>query len=73
MNIILRVSNYISRYAPSKQKLSAYIIKKHYESRLEEILEEVGYNEDMMIEMWIRTFLNLGKSEREMRQKLQLK
>lgn len=69
MNIHLRLANYISRYAPSRAKVTAYLMKKNV-SDIDELLTEMWYDEDMMMEMWMRTFLNTGKSKHEMKIKL---
>ncbi|MFZ2256216.1 MAG: hypothetical protein WAW59_00335 [Patescibacteria group bacterium] len=69
MNIQLRLSNYISRYAPSKKKVTGYLMKKKVEN-ITELLSEMGYDESLMCDMWMRSFLSLGKGRREMYQKL---
>lgn len=69
MNIHLRLANYISRYAPSRAKLIQYITKKKYLNP-EELLSDIQYDEDMMMDLWMRTFSTLGKGEREIRMKL---
>ncbi len=69
MNIHLQLANYITRYAPSKTKILAYLTKKWQENP-EILLTEMWYNEDLMLDMWMRTFLNTGKWVFEIKQKL---
>ncbi len=70
MNLTLRVANYISRYAPSKKKLTEYISKKKPTFPISDFLIEIDYSEDMMIDMWMRTFLARSIWEREIQMKL---
>lgn len=72
MNIHLRLSNYISRYAPSKQKVLAYLAKKGREDA-EQLLQEIWYNEQILLQAWIKTFIAQSRGKQEMRQKLLLK
>lgn len=72
MNIYLRLANYISRYAPSRAKIIEYLEKKNQENP-EKILEEIGYDEDLMLDAWMRTFINTGKWKQEIIRKLLLK
>ena len=69
MNIQLRLANYITRYAPSRKKVTAYLTKKKIEN-IDLLLEESGYDESLLCDMWMRSFMALGKGEREIRQKL---
>lgn len=73
MNIALRISNYISRYAPSEKKLFSYLEKKKFQGNIDILLEEIGYSESLMCDMWIRTFLSLSKWYREIERKLLVK
>ena len=72
MNITLRLANYISRYAPSKQKIISYLEKKNCQDP-EWILRDNGYDESLMCDMWMRSFVTLGKWKREIQLKLQKK
>lgn len=72
MNIYAILSKYISKYAPSRKKISDYIAKK-WNFDANKILSEIGYDENLMMDMWIRTFIATGKSELEIKQKLLLK
>lgn len=72
MNFTLRVANYIARYAPSEKKLREYLMKKKCQN-IDLLLEEYGYSEEMMIALWIRTFLSTGTSLMIARRKLFLK
>lgn len=63
----------MARYAPSEKKLISYIEKKKYTGNIPDFLREIGYSEDLMCEMWIRSFLSSGKWEREMKLKLMKK
>ena len=69
MNIQLRLANYITRYAPSRKKVTAYLTKKKIEN-IDLLLEESGYDESLLCDMWMRSFMTLGKGERDIRQKL---
>lgn len=60
MNFELRVANYISRYAPSGLRIREYLAKKKCQN-VEKFLLDIGYNEELMISMWMRTFIVLGK------------
>lgn len=60
----------MARYAPSEKKLRSYLEKKKYSGNIGEFLQEIGYSEDMMLDMWIRSFLTNGKGEREIIMKL---
>ena len=59
MNIRLRLINYVTRYAPSKKKVVTYLTKKNV-SNIEELLIEVGYNEDIMCDIWFRSLIAIG-------------
>jgi SOS response regulatory protein OraA/RecX len=72
MNIRLRLANYITRYAPSRRKISAYLTKKKCET-IPELLSEVGYDEELMIDIWMRSLLSTGKWRREITMKLSKK
>ena len=72
MNIRLRLANYITRYAPSRRKISAYLTKKKYET-IPELLSEIGYDEELMIDIWMRSLLSTGKGRREIITKLSKK
>jgi hypothetical protein len=69
MNLSLRLANYISRYAPSRKKVTAYLLKKNCQNPATLLIEN-GYDESMMADMWMRSFIALGKSKREMHTKL---
>lgn len=69
MNIQLRLVNYMSRYAPSRKKITEYITKKKLQNT-DEILSEIDYNEELMIDLWMRTYSSLAKWEREIKMKL---
>jgi SOS response regulatory protein OraA/RecX len=68
MNLPLRLQNYIARYAPSRKKVHEYLTKKNCQN-IEEILLQVGYNENLMMDMWMRTFLSLWKGSQDIRMK----
>ncbi len=70
MNILLRVSNYITRYAPSERKITEYISKKKPTFLISDFLREIGYSEDMMCTMWMRSYLTRSMGERDIRMKL---
>lgn len=73
MNLTLRISNYITKYAPSKKKLIEYISKKKPTFPIPVFLEELNYDEDMMINMWMRSFLTRSIWERDIQIKLMKK
>lgn len=70
MNILLRLANYITRYAPSEKKLSEYLKKKKWQWDMDEFFHSLGYSEDLMLKMWMSTFLARSSSEREITMKL---
>ncbi len=72
MNIALRLANYINRYAPSRRKVRTYLEKKNCPNPAV-LLAENGYDESLMADMWMRSFISLGKGKREMSLKLQKK
>lgn len=72
MDIKNRILEYIARYAPSREKITAYLRKKKV-SDIETLLESIWYDEELMIELWMKTFLALGRWEREISMKLRLK
>ncbi|MBC7498608.1 RecX family transcriptional regulator [Candidatus Gracilibacteria bacterium] len=72
MNISLRLANYISRYAPSRKRVTAYLEKKNCQNPVE-LLSDNGYDESLMADMWMRSFVSLGKGKREMSMKLMKK
>ncbi len=69
MNLTLRVANYMARYAPSRTKITAYLTKKKCQD-IEAFLSDIGYDERLMISMWMRTFVTVGKGKREIEMKL---
>jgi len=60
MNIYASASHYMARYAPSKTRFLAYLEKKNA-SCPEEILAMIGYDESVMLDAWMRTFINTGR------------
>lgn len=60
MNVTPRLANYISRYAPSRKKVISYLEKKNYPSPVA-LLDEISYSESLMCDMWMRSFVSLGK------------
>ncbi len=72
MNLTPRLANYISRYAPSERKVIGYLEKKNCPNP-RALLEESGYSESLMCDMWMRSFLALGKGKQEIRMKLMKK
>lgn len=73
MNLELRLANYITRYAPSREKMLQYLAKKHYQGDGEQLLSDIGYSEDQMLGMWMRTFIVRSIGERDVRIKLMKK
>lgn len=63
-----RIEKYIARYAPSKKRLFEYIWKLHLST-----LEGIEYNEELMLRMWIKSYLALGKDRHYIEMKLLLK
>ncbi len=72
MNLKLRIANYISRYAPSRKKISAYLTKKKC-LHIEAFLSDIGYDESLMCDLWMKTFMSLWKWEKDIRFKLMRK
>ncbi len=70
MNLPLRIANYIARYAPSEKKLREYISKKSHTFPIWDFLRENGYTEELMITMWVRSFLTTGIWLRDIANKL---
>lgn len=70
MNLRLRIANYISRYAPSKKKLIEYISKKNHTFPISDFIQEIWYSEDLMLDMWMRTFLTRSTGEKDVQIKL---
>ncbi len=62
----------MSRYAPSRAKITEYLKKKKCQD-IDDFLTEIGYDETLMISMWMRSFLSLGKGKREIQLKLMKK
>jgi hypothetical protein len=60
----------MARYAPSERKIREYLSKKKYNGDTTTLLKDIGYDEDMMCAMWIRTFLSRSTGERDARIKL---
>jgi SOS response regulatory protein OraA/RecX len=69
MNLLLRVTNYITRYAPSEERIVDYLRRKKHQNP-HALLQEIGYDESALCDIWIRTFIAQGKSEFTIRQKL---
>lgn len=57
MNYHHLASWYITRYAPSHARVTAYLHKKKCPN-VPQILTDLEYDETMMIRMWVQTFLN---------------
>ena len=72
MNLNLRLINYINRYAPSYTRLSEYLLKKNCQNFVE-VIEWSGYNESLMCDMWMRSFLSMWKGKKEIILKLSKK
>ncbi len=70
MNTYLRtrIEKYITRYAPSRKRLFEYIWKFHLSS-----LDGIEYDEWLMLRMWIKSYLALGKDRRYVEMKLLIK
>lgn len=73
MNLEFRLANYITRYAPSREKMFQYLAKKHYQGDGEKLLSDIGYSEDQMLGMWMRSFIVRSIGERDIRIKLMKK
>jgi SOS response regulatory protein OraA/RecX len=61
--------NYINRYAPSRDKVIGYLMKKNI-SNPEELISEVWYNESIMCDIWVKSFIATGKWQKEIKLKL---
>lgn len=70
MNFLLRIHNYIQRYAPSEKKLRKYLSMKNYTNNISTLLYEIHFDESVMCELWINSFIHSHKWEREIREKL---
>ena len=60
MNLIPLIANYIARYAPSEKRIRQYLTKKHCHD-IDILLSDIHFDELLMGEMWMRTFIALGK------------
>jgi SOS response regulatory protein OraA/RecX len=65
-SLILR---YISKYAPSLARLNEYAIKKWCIDILSTI-EEIGFDEVMFCELWIRSYISMWRSRRDIETRL---
>ncbi len=72
MNWISRVAPYITRYAPSEKRLRQYLSKKYCQD-IDGVLSSIHFDETLMGDMWMRTFVSIGKWEQEIKLKLQKK
>ncbi|MBP9812725.1 RecX family transcriptional regulator, partial [Candidatus Gracilibacteria bacterium] len=73
MNTLQKIQNYINRYAPSEKKIREYLSRKNHTGNISTTLEELGYNESLMCDLWIRTFIVSHKGKQEMKEKLMKK
>lgn len=69
MDARAQIINYIERYAPSRERISLYLYKKGYIDAWEKLIE-VGYDEQLMVNIWIRSFISLWRWEQDIRMKL---
>ncbi len=60
MNLIPIIANYITRYAPSEKRLRQYLAKKKCYT-IDEILEQIHYDETLMAQLWVKSFIAVGK------------
>ncbi|PID83940.1 hypothetical protein CSB09_03425 [Candidatus Gracilibacteria bacterium] len=72
MNIQSKVKNYITRYAPSYKRLLTYLEKKKV-NHPEKFIVQMGYDEAIMLDAWMNTFINQGKSISQITVKLMTK
>lgn len=72
MNILLRVTNYITRYAPSEKRIRGYLTRKKCQN-IDILLSDIGYSEVFMCRVWMKTLVALGKWERDIKMKLMKK
>lgn len=72
MNIHLRLTNYINRFAPSQSRAEQYLKKKWIDDP-EILLKDMGYDESYMCDMWIRTFVAKNCAEKDIKRKLLIK
>ncbi|GAB0174773.1 MAG: hypothetical protein HHAS10_06520 [Candidatus Altimarinota bacterium] len=73
MNLTLRIHNYIQRYAPSEKKLRKYISMKFHTYDFSELLKEVHFDESLMCELWIQSYISQHRGEKEIHEKLEKK
>lgn len=59
----------MSRYAPSGLRIREYLSKKKCQD-IEKFLLDIRYDEELMISLWMRTFITLGKWKKEIEMKL---
>ncbi len=72
MNIQSKVKNYITRYAPSYKRLLTYLEKKKV-NHPEKFIVQMGYDEAIMLDAWMNTFINQWKSISQITVKLMTK
>ncbi len=73
MNTLQKIQNYINRYAPSEKKIKEYLSRKNHTWDISATLKELWYNESLMCDLWIRTFIVSHKWKQEMKEKLMKK
>ncbi len=61
-----RIHQYITRFAPSKIRLQEYITRKWFIISF----DELWYDEDIMLHLWIRNYISLAKPIQYTKQKL---
>lgn len=69
MNAYQIASWYMGRYAPSRARIGAYLSKKRIED-IHHVLDSIGYDEDVMLKMWIQTYIQQQIGLQMMRYKL---
>lgn len=72
MNITLRLTNYISRYAPSRSRVTAYLTRKNCLDP-DTLLHDLGYDESLMMSIWMRTYIAMGKGRSDIIRRLMVK
>ncbi len=76
MSLEIKATLYITKYAPSRRRVEKYLLRKLGEgspdplARITEILDSLHYDESMMIHLWIRSLIAIGKSKTHITTKL---
>jgi SOS response regulatory protein OraA/RecX len=66
MNPEVRIVEYITRFAPSKNRLLQYIERKWWGEPSDTLIKALEYDEQIVLRWWIQSYIYAGKGERDM-------